>query len=109
MGYSCTARADETMKEITDSFESKSNFWIDSKGQEFFFEIGRENNDGSITGSVIGKRIESFKIASNGDIIRFPHIPKGIKKIIMDKQTKFNDNIQKEVDDYMMKTYGKIF
>lgn len=82
MGYSATAKA---MK-VLDTFKSDtgmSNTWI-RDGVAHFFEIGRENADGSITGTVwrgtfgdvramgYAYRQGSFKIDADGHILRAP-------------------------------------
>lgn len=83
MGYSCTYEANITLQAIQDSFGMGTlNMWRDDDGKEYFFEIGRENIDGSITGTVFdmkGKRYGGFKIAPNGKLINFPHLPKKIR------------------------------
>ncbi len=84
MGYSCTVLADDALREIQEMYASKSNFWKGDDGREYFFDIGRENEDGAITGTVIqmngkyGKKIGSVRIEPNGFVTRFPHLPKRI-------------------------------
>jgi hypothetical protein len=85
MGYSCSTRASFTY----DAVKYFDDFDISSESYRFFTEIGRENRDGSITGTVyelngeswrdaLGntrracKKLGSFKIASDGSIVRFP-------------------------------------
>jgi hypothetical protein len=95
MGYSCTKAAAETLDAIfaylTDKFpdtpgKPSSNGWR-INGRKFFFERGRENPDGAITGSVwednglTCHRIGTAKIAAQGFVIRFPGVS---KKIIAD-------------------------
>ncbi len=87
MGYSCSYEADITMDAITKSPEFRcANGWIGDDKVNYFFEIGKENIDGAMTGSVYksnsGKRVGGFKIASNGRLISFPHLPKNIKNRI---------------------------
>lgn len=82
MGYSSTAKAslvlDALMAIVRDT--PSSNVWRDH-----FFEIGRENADGAITGKVtrftsgkygddkrMGVRAGTFRIEANGKIKRFP-------------------------------------
>ena len=89
MGYSSTVRAAFTYEAI----QMFSEFNIESESYKFFTEIGKENIDGSITGTVyelIGepfkdfqnftrrkcKKRGGFKIDKNGIIIRFPGLSK---------------------------------
>jgi hypothetical protein len=56
--------------------DNSSNTWK-YKGNNYFYEIGREQDDGSITGSVYsmkGNARDSFKINSSGIIERFPMV-----------------------------------
>ena len=84
MGWSCTQEADNTLRKIQTLYMGNSNYWM-YKGKNFFFEIGREQEDGSITGSVFQdissdtcKKVGSIKIDPDGKIIRFPHINKRV-------------------------------
>lgn len=82
MGYSCTAAADDARREIQAMFASKSNFWKDDAGIEYFYEIGRENQSGAITGTVTrmdGHKVGSLRIEPNGFVTRFPHLPRNIQ------------------------------
>ncbi len=89
MGWSCTAKAGLTLDGISKTFQGSSNTWNTEKGT-FFFETGRENADGAITGQVwkmvdVPKkgrcnRSGSFRIETDGTIARFPHLPAWIKK-----------------------------
>lgn len=89
MGYSCTAKASFVLEEIRKVFDSRttkkvgSNSIINNYGVDIgFYEIGRENQDGAITGSVFKfvsadgrcRKAGSFKIAANGRIERFPSL-----------------------------------
>ena len=83
MGWSCTLAADNSMRAIQDTLSSKSNFWNDDKGQEFFLEIGREQESGAITGTVFdekGYKKGGLRIEPNGYITRWPHLPKIAKQ-----------------------------
>lgn len=85
MGYSCTAKAGFVREAIEALIANKlgpgkpSNATLDGG----FWEIGRENADGSITGKVwkpwgtAGHVVPrgSFKIDSEGKIVRFPGLP----------------------------------
>lgn len=91
MGYSCAAKASlvlECLGEILLSGKDAScpSNHLPNGG---FWEIGREQADGSITGKcwkpwpqdptrVISGG--SFKIDSEGKIVRFPGVPKAIQK-----------------------------
>ena len=74
MGYSCTAKA----AMVLDTFHGGgevSNTWT-WKGTEYFYEQGRENQDGAITGtiwSMSGRRKGSFRISPDGIVERAPH------------------------------------
>ena len=93
MGYSCSAKADDVkdamivqLKASGDEMSS-SNGW-ESKGQKYILEIGRENADGAITGTVhrwdgsmnalalVGESacqpVGSVRIEPSGLISRFP-------------------------------------
>jgi hypothetical protein len=101
MGWSCTQAADNTIEKINSLVQSqclnvKKNYQNELPGG--FFEINRakENEDGSITGSVyrsVGDdrcvKVGSFKINSNGIIAYFPMLPLAIKKEINDLIYKF--------------------
>lgn len=52
MSWSCTFFANETIQIIRNSLSTGGNSWIGNNEKEYFFEIGRENIDGAITGSV---------------------------------------------------------
>lgn len=109
MGYSCTVAAAHTQDRIIALFRSKGVKESNGLPSGGFFERGRENPDGSITGSVwrpvrhytdaerqeaadrmgMGdhpewvcdphKRSGSYKIAANGMIVRFPDLTSGEK------------------------------
>ena len=89
MGWSCTAKAGFTLDGISKTFQGSSNTWNTEKGN-FFFETGRENEDGAITGQVWKminwqgqercKQSGSFRIEADGTIARFPHLPAWLKK-----------------------------
>lgn len=89
MGYSATSEAFKALEEVT-------KFCVENTGElntwkhndrYFFYEVGRENADGAITGSIVemtpkqtvrGK--SSFRIEPNGDVTRFPYLPKYLRK-----------------------------
>lgn len=95
MGYSSTVRASFTY----DAIQALSPFNIESDLYQFFCEIGKENKDGSMTGTVyelIGESFKdsqgysrrkcirkgNFKIDSNGSVIRFPGLAKRLFSIV---------------------------
>lgn len=94
MGYSCARKASIRLEQVIKFLQNlhgnptnSSNSW----GEGYFYEIGRENVDGSITGKVMkpipnkpGYCISAggFKIDPNGDIVRFPTLQKKYKDII---------------------------
>jgi hypothetical protein len=89
MGYSCTAISkivlDELMK-LVEHFGESSNAWKHDQNN-YFYDIGREQSDGSITGTVYlmagqySFKKGSFKINSQGIIERFPAMDKAIKTL----------------------------
>ena len=91
MGYSCTALAGDTLELWQDSCYKQtgmSNRYVGNDGNSYFFEIGKEREDGAIVGSVhkmTGYRVGSFKIKPNGDIEVKPYsmpksfLPKKVK------------------------------
>lgn len=96
MGYSCNARAAYTLDTIIPLIQAvqgdaggSSNSWGDRDGKMWFFERGREQADGSITGTVYGpsptpgccRKVGSAKIAADGTIIRFPTSTPGQRKL----------------------------
>lgn len=91
MGYSCSARARYTLDQV----EFLEEFDISSPNYKYFIEIGKENRDGAITGTVYMltgeryrdkdnleripcKKAGSFKIDASGAVIRFPGVSKRI-------------------------------
>ena len=104
MGYSCSKNANDSLDKINnilqDEYTTKLPTTKDGEVIDFtvpngFFEIGKENYDGAITGTVwkfIGSygsngnfncnKVGSFRIEPSGFITRFPLLPRDIKKII---------------------------
>lgn len=84
MGYSCSAKADEALESLRDMLQAGNqnlpcNVWIGTGGEKHFYEIGREQADGAITGAVwkflpdnSARKIGAFRIEPNGRIERFP-------------------------------------
>lgn len=89
MGYSCTAKAayvrDAISELISKTYpEVKSSNGMPDGG---FWEVGRENYDGAITGTVWKPwpedptrvvRRGGFKIDADGKVVRFPGLPRKI-------------------------------
>lgn len=107
MGYSCSAYADE----IRYAIEKLPKF--DTRNQDgLFLEIGRENQDGAITGSVYKKfifketcyckKIGNFRISKNG-IERFPGLTKEEKQSCEREGFEMNSLRIIQVDLYMAK------
>ena len=91
MGYSCTKDASDMLGLIRNQFgDGKTSNGLvmrspraDSytSGHSYFYEVGKEQIDGSITGTLFqnvdeshARRVGSFKINANGSIARFPRI-----------------------------------
>jgi hypothetical protein len=82
MGYSCTKAASDMLGLIRHDFtDGETSNGLRICGRRFFYEIGREQTDGSITGVVFehqgadtASKIGSFKIHAEGVIVRFPRI-----------------------------------
>lgn len=89
MGWSCSVKASRTLGIINE----KPEFTVGTNDYRFFIDIGRETEDGSITGKVYELTGESyidldnckrqpckdrgyFKIDSYGKIVRFPGLSK---------------------------------
>lgn len=95
MGYSCTTVAGAVLDFILDDLTKNvgngtSNGWFNN-ARELFFEQGRENQDGAITGQVwrilnqSAYRIGSVRIEPNGTVTRFYGIPASLRKLAMRK------------------------
>lgn len=88
MGYSCTKAASDTLHDvlaIACEHDGCSNTWRDAKGVGHFFERGRENADGAVTGRVhrfVGdtqaRPIGSVRIDPDGTVKRWPGMPAAI-------------------------------
>lgn len=101
MGYSCTAKANNVLKFILEDICSKnsSNSW-EIDGVEHFFEMGKENADGAITGSVHKinpdgvhcKNIGGVRIEPCGKVTRFPSLPKSTRQKIKEELKKGSFN-----------------
>jgi hypothetical protein len=84
MSYSCTQDASHMLGVISKMYATDGNPNILTiKGKMFFFERGRENTDGSITGYLfqmlpdgMACKRGSVKIDADGQIARFPYMLK---------------------------------
>lgn len=85
MGYSCLRDADEALKALVAELEmvnGSSNSWA-YRGEIYFYETGRENADGAITGTVYRnlpggthcRKAGSYRIEGRGGKLRFPCVP----------------------------------
>jgi len=102
MGYSCSTLASnsqnamlvELQREVKTPLDS-SNSWM-FKGNEYFVERGREQRDGSITGTVMrmgnningiktgySRKAGSIKILYNGEIKSWPFSTKSMREKAM--------------------------
>lgn len=85
MGYSCAAVAsfaqDAMMRLLQEAHGDmgSGNAWGPSRDHYSFFERGREQADGSVTGTVwrvgpdgLGRRAGSVKIDHHGNVVRWP-------------------------------------
>ena len=87
MGYSCTKKADDTLARIGKTFATDGNPNILTiGGGQFFFEHGKEQNDGAITGTLVQcldrgfcRKVGSVRISPEGQIVRFPALKKNQK------------------------------
>jgi hypothetical protein len=79
MGYSCTQTAYQTLERYFSGDDSMANTWRHN-GQRYFYERGRENDDGAITGTVyqwresdnLARKVGSFRIEPDGRATRAP-------------------------------------
>lgn len=82
MGYSCTQAADNMLGVICHTFnKEKCSNMLTLGGKRYFFERGKEQHDGAITGTLfrmlpndMAQRSGSFRINADGTIARFPGI-----------------------------------
>lgn len=86
MGYSCSHLAGLRLNCISEACiknTGSSNTWKRENGDQYFFETGKENYGGSITGSIwkilpngMAKRSGGFRIEPDGKISRGPKFMK---------------------------------
>jgi hypothetical protein len=83
MGYSYRVEAGATLNAVfaVTKNDAGSNVYF-KNGKKYFFEHGKEQEDGSITGTVylfldggFAKKVGSVKIDKEGNIIRWAHCP----------------------------------
>lgn len=82
MGYSCSQDASHTLGVIGHMFATNGNPNILTiRGTQYFFERGRENADGAITGKLMEMLPDDYcqsvgrvRIESDGTITRFPRL-----------------------------------
>lgn len=80
MGYSCTVAADNTLAALSHDYATNGNPNILTiHGKQYFFECGREQPDGSITGRLmvmlpgnLCQSVGQVRINGIGVIERFP-------------------------------------
>jgi hypothetical protein len=79
MGYSCTRDASLALGCVRHIFgDPKQGNVLSIKGKQYFFERGRENADGAITGTVflmlpgdMARKAGTFRIEPDGTVRRF--------------------------------------
>jgi hypothetical protein len=87
MGYSCASKAAcriEVISEVCIQQTGSHNVYL-AKGKRYFFQVGKEQSDGSITGSIwlltsenFCKKTANFKICPEGRLVRGPDFFKQI-------------------------------
>ena len=94
MGYSCTVAADKVLDNISKKClaQTQSQNCFEVNGTSYFWERGREQVDGAITGSIwkiIAKgqhkgkciRAGSFRIEADGILSRWTHGKKSLTSL----------------------------
>jgi len=97
-----TKKAWVTLEKIMAALPSKSNYWQipsndDMRGyKDYHFELGNDNPDGSITGSVYVstlmshvKRIGGFRIEPDGEVTTFTDLPNSARIVVGLKPLKY--------------------
>jgi hypothetical protein len=82
MGYSCTKDASDMLGLIRHTFtDGATSNGLVIAGRSYFYEIGREHEDGRITGTLFqhqgedsATKIGSFRISYSGGIVSFPRL-----------------------------------
>lgn len=91
MGWSCSHKASLSLSAIevlckeTHGYDNDPHNIFYSKGNKYFYEIGREQRDGSISGTIykytendLCRQSGSFKIESSGKVSRGPALFKSV-------------------------------
>ena len=88
MGWSATAKACDIERQWSDvcyAQTGQGNVY-EHKGSRYFYDTGREQRDGAITGSVFrmsayghATRVGSFRIEPDGTVARYPQ---GLRHVI---------------------------
>lgn len=84
MGYSCTVDAGNMLGLIESIYATNNDCTMTIDGNQFFFERGREQADGAITGTLMlmipnsayCSKVGNVRINPDGSIARFPRIDK---------------------------------
>ncbi len=84
MGYSCTRDAADMLGTVSHFFATEGNGNILTIGKtQYFFERGREQGDGAITGTLMEmlpndycRKAGTVRIEPDGELARFPRISK---------------------------------
>lgn len=82
MGYSCTRDAADMLGNISHFFATDGNRNILTiRDKQYFFERGRENPDGAITGTLMEclpndycRKAGTVRIEPDGELTRFPRL-----------------------------------
>jgi hypothetical protein len=116
MGYSCTQAAhlaEEFIRSRIADPKGPTNTWV-FEGLTYFYEIGRENRDGSITGPVcvfVGenrcRNVGSLKIDHDGALIRWPFIPGIIRRLVRKAYTQ-GDFKDKPIFQFVLEPGNKL-
>lgn len=118
MGYSCSAIANDVVNKLLDVATRlgpvhtdghplpSSNSWK-HKGKTYFFETGREQSDGAITGTVWVfvaenkcRRAGNLRVDPDGKIVRAPHFPKEAVKAAKEAATAFRPPVFQFVSNF---------
>jgi len=89
MGWSCTAKASQTLDKMADKCHANSgitNVWKDAKGKYMFETSRREHDDGHITGTIWKFFTEEGHVKKSGSLYINPdgtirNAPKFLKDI----------------------------
>jgi hypothetical protein len=90
VGYSSTVAASESLDMLVKKYTPPGQTMYLVNGKEYFPEIGRENQDGAMTGTIYLalpkdingkeylKKVGGFRVNDNGFIVRFPPFSKNV-------------------------------